>query len=327
MLKFQAVGRRRFIGLAGGLAVALTMSGNAMAQDPVQVKIGVPGSLSGIAARYAAEKGYFKEAGIDAVIIILTAGSAAVPQLLGGQLNFAAIDSVVTMTARSKNIPLVMTAPNTMGIENPDRGYGNIVVGDPSKVKSLQDLASGTVAVNQLGGTAWALARATLDNAGVDSTKVKFIEVPPPQLMAALEQGLANAAVLPEPFTSVAVSKGMGVLTNVEATTVVGQHTFTFDSAQDWATANADIVNKFNEVMLRANAELNNDRALTLSVAERLTKIDRKLLEGAVLPNFGTKPVTVEGLSGIRDLAVKYKILDAKAMPDLSSIIFKAAAN
>src|SRR2546428_2124335 len=105
---------RRRLALVACALTALSAIGSAHAAGELPITVGVPGTLSGLAVHLAEEKGYFKEAGLDAKIITLAAGSAAVPQLLGGQLNFAAVDTVVTLTARSKNIPLVMTAPNTV---------------------------------------------------------------------------------------------------------------------------------------------------------------------------------------------------------------------
>ena len=313
---------RRRLALLACAASTLCAALPARAAD-LAITVGVPGTLSGLAVHLAEEKGYFKEAGLDAKIITLAAGSAAVPQLLGGQLNFAAVDTVVTLTARSKNIPLMMTAPNTVGIANAERGYGNLVASADSPVKSLKDLAGRTVAVNQINGTAWALARATLDNAGVDSAKVQFLEVPPPQLVAALQQGRADAAVLSEPGATMATSQGMRQLTNVDATTVAGNHNFTFVSAESWVKANPEAVRKFNAVMIKANTELNANRELALAVAGRHTSVPPALLTKVYMPHFGTTAITPETLQKVIDIAIKYGLLPADKVPTAASLIFK----
>src|SRR2546429_567046 len=82
----------------------------------------------------------------------------------------------------------------------------------------------------------------------------------PPELVAALQQGRADAAVLSEPGATMATSQGMRQLTNVDATTVAGNHNFTFVSAEPWVKANAEAVRRFNAVMIKANAELNANR-------------------------------------------------------------------
>ncbi|HSV58302.1 MAG TPA: ABC transporter substrate-binding protein [Variovorax sp.] len=314
--------RRRLALLASAVSV-LCAGVSAHAAGELAITVGVPGTLSGLPVHLANEKGYFREAGLDAKIISLTAGSAAVPQLLGGQLNFAAMDTVVTLTARSKNIPLVMTAPNTVGIANPERGFGNLVAGADSPVKSLKDLAGRTVAVNQINGTAWAIARGTLDNAGVDSSKVQFLEVPPPQLVAALQQGRADAAVLSEPGTSMATSQGMRQLSNVDATTVAGNHTFTFVSAEPWVKANPESVRRFNAVMIKANTELNGNRELAVALASRHTSVPPEILAKVFMPNFGTVPITPETLQKVVAVAIKYGVLPADKVPVLDSVIFK----
>jgi NitT/TauT family transport system substrate-binding protein len=315
--------RRRLLLCAGSLVAAWTFTPKVRAAGEVPIAIGVSPTLSGLAVHHANDKGYFREAGLDAKIVILSAGSAAVPQLLGGQLQFAAIDTVVALVARSKNIPLMFTAPNTVGIATPERGYGNLVATAASGAKTIKDLAGKTIAVNQINGTAWALARATLDNAGVDSSKVQFLEVPPPQLLAALQQGRADAAALAEPAVSMALAQGMRLITNVEATTLAGNHTFAFVSAEPWAKSHADAVRKFSAAMIRANTELNANRDLALAIAAKTTSVPLDVLSKVVMPNFGTTAISAETLQKVTEIAVKYGLVPADKMPPLASVIFK----
>jgi NitT/TauT family transport system substrate-binding protein len=167
------------------------------------------------------------------------------------------------------------------------------------------------------------LLRATLDNAGVDSSKVQFLEVPPPQLLAALQQGRADAAALAEPAVSMALAQGMQLIGNVEATTMAGNHTFVYVSAEPWAKANAEAVRKFGAVMMRANAELNASRELALAIAAKTTSVPPDVLSKVVMPNFGTTAVTPETLQKVMAIAVKYGLVPADKMPPLSSVIFK----
>lgn len=315
--------RRNLLLGAGNLAMAWSLAPTARAAGEVPILIGTSPTLSGLSVHHANNKGYFREAGLDAKIVTLSAGSAAVPQLLGGQLHFAGIDSVVALVARSKNIPLMMTAPLTVGIATPDRGYGNLVATPASGATTIKHLAGKTIAVNQINGTAWALTRATLDNAGVDSSKVQFLEVPPPQLLAALQQGRADAAALAEPAVSMALAQGMRLIANVEATTLAGDHTFVYVSAEPWAKANPEAVRKFSAAMMRASADLNGNRELALAIAAQTTSVPPEVLKKVVMPNFGTTPINPESLQKVIQLAVKYGLVPADKMPPLSSVIFK----
>jgi len=308
---------------AAMLAALMSMTPTAYAANAIAITVSIPPTLSGLPVRLAEEKGYFREAGLDVKIVTLGAGSAAVPQLLGGQINFAAVDSVVTLTARSKNIPLLMTAPNTVGVANTERGYGNLIASAASPVKTLKDLIGRTVAVNQINGTAWANTRAMLDNAGIDSSKVQFLEVPPPQMVASLQQGRADAAVLSEPSASMATGQGMRQLANVEAGTVAGDHTFTFVSSETWVKANPEAVRKFNAVILKANAELNTNRDQAITLASRYTSVPPEVLAKVFMPNFGTVPITPETLQKVVAIATKYGVLTAEKLPPLTSVIFK----
>lgn len=314
--------RRRAFG-AATLTALLCIGSTAHAADPTHITVSIPPTLSGLPVHLAEEKGYFRDAGLDAKIVVLGAGSSAVPQLLGGQINFAAVDVVVTLTARSKNLPLLMTAPNTVGVAKPERGYGNLIASVASPVKTLKDLVGRTVAVNQVNGTAWANARAVLDNAGVDSSKVQFLEVPPPQMIAALQQGRVDAAVLSEPGSTMATGQGMRQLANVEAGTVEGDHTFTFVSSEAWVKANPEATRKFNAVMLKANSELNANREQALALASRHTSVPPEVLAKVFMPIFGTVPITAQTLQKVVAIAAKYGVLSADKLPPLTSVIFK----
>ncbi|UJW84986.1 ABC transporter substrate-binding protein [Devosia sp. SL43] len=307
--------------LVVGTFVMPAMTMPTSAQDLVKIIVGIPPNLSGLPVHYAEAKGYFDEAGLDVEISLLNAGSAAVPQLLGGQMNFATIDTVVTITGRGKDIPLVITAPNTTGIPNPDRGYGNLIASATSSVASLEDLVGKTVAVNQLNGTVWAVTRAALDNAGVDSSKVEFLEVPPPQMVAALQQGRVEVAILGEPASSMAIAEGMKALGNIEARSVPGLPTFTFVSAEEWVNANLETVQKFNEIIIRANTEINADRATAIEIAKQTTTIPPEILEMVFLPIFGTKAVDAEGVQGMTNLAVKYGLISEADAPAPETVL------
>ncbi|MBI5439869.1 MAG: ABC transporter substrate-binding protein [Deltaproteobacteria bacterium] len=307
------------------VAGALLLTPAGWAAEPgklTPISIGVGPNLSSLDVWLAQKKGYFRAAGLEVNVVILTAGSQAVPQLLGGQLHFAAVDTAVTVTGRAKSVPIIMTAQNIVGAPNPERGYANLLVPANSPVHKLSELAGRAIAVNQINGSAWALTRATLDNAGVDSSKVKFIEVPPPQLLAALEQGRADAAVIAEPNASLGVSQGMRVLANVEATSVPGVPVFTFISSEAWARANPEIVRRFNEIMLRANAEINGNRAEAIEIAKTATKIPHDVLPKAFFPIFGTTPFDPAQLQKFVDLTVKYGLVPADKAPAPSTLYY-----
>jgi NitT/TauT family transport system substrate-binding protein len=77
-----------------------------------------------------------------------------------------------------------------------------------SPSKGAQDLEGKTVAVNGLNNIAHLMVMAWIDKQGANSSKVKFVEVPFPQMEAALVGGKLDAISVHEPFVTAAVENG-----------------------------------------------------------------------------------------------------------------------
>jgi NitT/TauT family transport system substrate-binding protein len=322
----MALNRRQFIGKAGismastcGLLVApqLTRAASGLAT----INIGIGPNLSGIDVHYAIARGLFKQAGLDVKLRMLTAGSQAIPQLLNGQLHFAHADVASAIMARARGLPILIAGQNIVGIPNLERGYANIVVPAKGPTQSLKDLTGQTIAVNQINGSAWALTRETLEKSGVDSRSVKFIEVPPQQLVSVLEQGHAGAAVMPEPLVSMALVQGMRILINVEAMTVPNVPVFALASSATWAKSNSTVVKRVAEIMNAVHRDLNADPKLAIQIARESTKVPPALLESVVFPRFGESAIRPDELQKFIDLCVKYSLIPREKVPSASSLL------
>jgi len=84
-------------------------------------------------------------------------------------------------------------------------GTQGIYVMSNSPIKSLADLRGRTVAINAPKNILYLLVASVLAEHGISPDTVKFVtDIPFPAMPAALKAGKVDAAVLPEPFASVA---------------------------------------------------------------------------------------------------------------------------
>jgi NitT/TauT family transport system substrate-binding protein len=90
--------------------------------------------------------------------------------------------------------------------------WDGVVVRANSAIKAPKDLEGKTIAVNALKGSAELSIRAVLARHGVDVSKLKFLEVPFPDQLAALQAGRVDAAAPVEPFVTQARAAGARVL-------------------------------------------------------------------------------------------------------------------
>ncbi|MCW2756297.1 MAG: hypothetical protein JWO46_43 [Nocardioidaceae bacterium] len=286
------------------------------------VAVGNGPFLSNADLHLSDSKGYFKDAGLKVDIKVLTAGSDAVPQLLNNSLQFAAVDVGTAITAVAQGLPIEVVAPNTVGSPG-ENGYGGVLVSPASGITSAQGLVGKTVAVNQIGGTAMILTEASLADQGVDPTKVKFTEVPPPQLVTTLVQGQADSAVLGEPGIAAALGAGMKQLFNPEENTVPGKATFVYITSKSFASKHPDEVKSFTSAVLKGHVFANANPDEVRAIAAKSTQVPPELLAKATLPTFGEKAVQPAEIDAWITLLEKYGDLDKAKAPSAASVLGK----
>jgi NitT/TauT family transport system substrate-binding protein len=304
------------------LAGAALMIAGFSAAGAETITVGTSPTLSGLDVFYAIDKGYFKDAGLDVKTEIMTSGAQAVPLLLNNTIQLALIDTAIVISARSRDIPLIITAPSIVGAPDKARGYGNLMVLGDSDIKSLKDLPGKTIAVAQINGTIWAMVRATLDKNGIDSTQVKFAEVPLPQIYTTLQQKRADVGFIPEPLTSIALADGARILYNPEADTVAGVPVLPYTSLEPWAKANLESLKKINEILIRVHREFNGNKEVAIEAAKKFTKTPPDLLPKLFFPIYDTNKLDGAKMQVFIDLALKYGLVtNPEKAPKASEIV------
>jgi NitT/TauT family transport system substrate-binding protein len=217
MSLFQPQGdtmKRKFIQhlLASSLALAgLLAWGPSSAQttvSPVVINAGfVP--VTDVAALYLGEEvGIFKKHGLALKVNIGTTGVAMVSSVMSGEYQFAFSSLVGILQARDKGLPLKIIAAgsSSTGVKGAD--VTMIHAGPMSGIKSAKDMEGKTASVNALNGLLQMLGKAAVKADGGDPSKVRFIELPFAEALAALQAGKIDAMVGAEPFGTAAIAAG-----------------------------------------------------------------------------------------------------------------------
>jgi NitT/TauT family transport system substrate-binding protein len=299
-------------------------SASSSSSGPVQadIVVGVGGQLSNADVYLAISEGFFDDESLTATTSTLTAGSDAVPLLLKGDLDFAAVDMATAINATQQNVGITTVATNIVG--NPaDIGYAGIMASSGSGIDRPKDLEGKKVQVNQLGGTAEVLTRAAVEADGGDASAVEFVEIAPPQAVAALAAGQVDAAVLSEPLVTVAKGQGFDYVFNPEQDTIPGLPAFVFVTTTAFAQQNPEVVAQFQAAILAANAFANANPDAIRETAKTSTTIDPAVLalvEG--LPAFGEEPITGDQVQEFIDFLVGHGALDASAVPAGDAVVW-----
>jgi NitT/TauT family transport system substrate-binding protein len=189
--------RRAFLARSSAVCVAAAALGprEASAQGLAALNVAaIPSDISG-SAYYAADNGFFKKAGVDATFLALTSGPAIAAAVLGGSADVGYSNVISLAIAHSKGLPITILFPANLHVHDAPTA-GLLSVKKTSPIASAKEFNGKVMAVIGLNNIADIAARAWIDKNGGDSKTVKSVELPFPEMKAALEADRIDAAVL-----------------------------------------------------------------------------------------------------------------------------------
>lgn len=189
------------------VCVVLACAGGLGAQTSSTPIVLVPIASTDMAeAFYAAQQGAFAKAGLDVTIQQAPTGAAAVTAVVGGAAQIGYTNTLALAIAHAKGIPVVLLAPGAL--YRTAIPHAVLLVAADSPLRTARDLEGRTVAVAGLHDLLGISVVTWIEKNGGDPSKVKFIEMPPATMQAALESKRVDAAASYEPFLSAATGAG-----------------------------------------------------------------------------------------------------------------------
>jgi ABC-type nitrate/sulfonate/bicarbonate transport system substrate-binding protein len=147
----------------------------------------------------AEKKGFFADEGVTVEHIALSTGPAAAAALSSDSADIGYSATMPLVMARQENLPFEAFA--ALDWERPPTDYTTVLLANErSGIASPKDLAGKTVAINTAGGQCELLVRVQLRKANVPYESVKIVNIPFPQMAAALEIGTVDALCAVDPF-------------------------------------------------------------------------------------------------------------------------------
>jgi NitT/TauT family transport system substrate-binding protein len=252
---------------------------------------------------YAADLGYFKDAGLDVRITAMTNSAAIIAALAGGSADIGNSVIGAAAQARSRGIPVRFVAPAGLYVDTTPTSA--LVVPKDSPIHTAAELSGKTVAVSGLNDLTYYATRAWIDKHGGNSADVKFIEFPFPAMGAALQQHRVDAAYNIEPFLTATQGEfrilgraGGGVAPRYQATGWLTTDT--------WLASHADVALRFAAAIRRtaiwANAHHKESAAILLRYTriepEVAARMNRVVYALTLQPNLVQPPIDVAAKYG-----------------------------
>ncbi|MQA63229.1 MAG: nitrate ABC transporter substrate-binding protein [Actinophytocola sp.] len=264
------------------------------------------------------EQGFFADRGIELTLETGQGGASTIPGVVSGQFQFGFANVTSLLIAQTKGLPLkVLTAGNsTTGDEDAD--FGGVVVPEDSDIEDAAGLAGKTVAVNQLNNIGDTTIREVVDQAGGDHSDIKFVELPFPDMPAAVEEGRVDAAWVVEPFLTITTKQGARQVASNFAATHTELMVAAYVTSRELIESNPDLVKRFTEAMNESltYAQENPDEARR--ILGTYTEIDEDTAKDLTLPRWPTE-INVDSVQRLADLANQHGLVDGE--PDVRALL------
>ena len=224
--------------------------------------------LSGGVAKF---KGFFKEEGLDAELVQITA-NVSIAALASGNVDYNLIlQSVVTGNLRG--LPIKVAG---ILIERPN----HVIVANP-KIARFADLKGRKIAISSFGSATDILARLTVEHFKLNPQKdVQFIAAGSSSgRLAQLESGLVDAAVVSPPSDQVAEARGFKSLVRTRDVLLfpvngVGLH-------EQKLRNNRSEVKRVLRALLKANRFILDDRKGAVDILQKWSRTPANVAEQA----------------------------------------------
>jgi NitT/TauT family transport system substrate-binding protein len=165
---------------------------------------------------YAKHRDFFRRQGLDAKITILLDPTHLLPAVLSGEAHFASASMGGLAIAKSKNVPVRLVASGLL--YRPLAPTTALVARKGLRIRGARGLIGKKVAIESPNQIPHVAIRRWLGRNGVSEARIEFRTISFPQMLAPLARGEVDAAVLPEPYLTLALQQGATRVANVFTT-------------------------------------------------------------------------------------------------------------
>lgn len=305
---FSAVGVIAATAMLAACGGSDAPSGNGAApaagsDEPIAITVGYFPLVHTASAVHATETGVFADAGLEVELLQTAGGAQALPSLMAGEFDITYGNYTSALLAAQQGLPVRIIAGNDVGAD--DHG---IMVNEDSELQSPADLEGKTVAVNNLQNIGTVAVKAVIEEAGVDPASVNFVELPYPDMQAALDRGDVDAIWQVEPFKASSLASGDRELFPLFSGPVEGMPVAGWLTTEQFAQENPEAVDAFREALATSVEELNGDRERLVELVPTFTQVPAEVVRQVAMPQWDAS-IDIEQLNKMADLMLQYGII------------------
>jgi NitT/TauT family transport system substrate-binding protein len=304
---------------SGGSSSGASASAQATGTSSATTSI-VVGSLPVIdtaGLQVALKEGFFKQAGLNVTVESVTQSTAAIPDLLHGSIDVIAGGNYVSFLEAQANgtFPVQILAPADDCTADT---YG-VVAMPSSGITTPADLAGKTIAVNLTQNVQTLTTSAVLAADGVDASSLHYVQIPFPDMGAALQANRVDAISAVEPFLSAALAAGGKLVTSTCTGSMANFPLSGYVTTKSWAQGHATAARAFQQAVEKGNAYADAHPSVVRALLPTYTSITAKA--AAVMP-LTTYPDTLT-TAPLQRIATLMRAGGLATPSDVASLLFQ----
>jgi len=249
------------------LALSFLLAGLVPATGSAKIIVGLSSVNVAFLPVYVTEaKGFFKDEGLDVLLVLFNAGATNLQALIGGDVQIMGSAFVETVGGRAAGIDV----KNFWGVCNlmPFQLYSQ------PDFKSMKQAKGKRFAISRFGSLTDFLTRATLRHFGVDEKEVTILQIgSTPARFAALSAKGVDASVVWFPVTEIAKSQGFNKLLDLKDIFPDWPYE-TFAARESYLSKEKDQVAKFLRAYQKGVRYTRDNKNDAVNIMKKYVKMD-----------------------------------------------------
>lgn len=233
----------------------------------------------------AEAQGYFKKNNLELTSSTITGGASLIPALESGAMNVGFSNLVSVLESGTHHFGMQCLAGT---LRKPATGHNLPLLVSPkdaSSITSAKDLNGKTVAQNTLGNINQLLTEDWMAKNGGTYKSVHFTSLPFPTMPSALARGAVDAAVVAEPFATLAIKAGAKILNPRPYQVVAKSPVYScWLASKKWIDAHKAAARAFVTALDQADSYLTAHPTYLRKILPTYTKISATLAQQITLP-------------------------------------------
>jgi NitT/TauT family transport system substrate-binding protein len=287
---------------------------------PTKLTVGVI-PIADVAPLYVGiDQGFFKDENLEIEPKLAEGGAAIIPSVISGDYQIGFSNTTSLIIASSKKLPVQIISQGVLAGTGDDDAWDAVVARKGSGIKTPKDLEGKTVAVNTLNNVGPLTINNAMEKAGADYTKIKYIEIPFPDMNAALEAKRVDAAFEVEPAYSGGLAGGGTPVMHSYETLAPNMTVATYFASKDYIAKNGDVIDRFKRAIEKSlEFSAQNPDAVRKAVGS-YTEIPAEVIAKIHLPVWKSD-LNEPTIQQVADLAKKYGYVEE--VPSMDDLIKK----